>query len=279
MVAARFVKRSKEEIDLIFSEIRERLLEELDYENEANNLLYFHDAFQSIPGLTAPKPYVELCTRRILVMERMLGSTLNDFLDTASTEAKCRAGEILSVAFHEMVYVHRSLHADPHGGNYLFKPDGTVSIIDFGCVKDFDLEFVHDYGQMATALIHYDRNKMLHYCRKLEILLGQNPEADTALWNFGNVLAKPFRMKRYKAGSADDTLLADLKAEGKAVLACHEIRSSKDVIFLHRALTGIYSMLRRLEYERDYEELRSRYTNMAIAVFNGKSDDRGRHRV
>ena len=114
MLAARFVKRSKEEIDLIFSEIRERLLEELDYEKEAQNLVYFHEAFQDIPGLSAPKPYLPLCTRRILVMDRMLGMTLVDFLEQATVKAKALAAETLAIAFHEMVYVHRSLSMPIH---------------------------------------------------------------------------------------------------------------------------------------------------------------------
>ena len=36
-----------------------------------------------------------------------------------------------------MAYVQRAVHADPHGGNYLFQQDGAIGILDFGCVKRY----------------------------------------------------------------------------------------------------------------------------------------------
>ena len=31
---------------------------------------------------------------------------------------------------HDQVYRMRAVHADPHGGNYLFHSDGSVGLID-----------------------------------------------------------------------------------------------------------------------------------------------------
>ena len=100
---------------MIFDEIKARLLEELDYEQERQNIEAFSEYFASIDGVVVPKPITELCTPRLLTMSRITGSNLDLFLKNATDEAKHRAGQILTTVFHEMLYVNRALHADPHG--------------------------------------------------------------------------------------------------------------------------------------------------------------------
>ena len=102
LFAGRVLKRSKEEVDLIFDEIHARLKEELDYEHERMNLERFSEFFSDIPGIRAPKPLTELCTKRVLVMERLVGMRLEDFVQQASPKAKQRAADLLTTAFHEM---------------------------------------------------------------------------------------------------------------------------------------------------------------------------------
>ena len=69
--------------------------------------------------------------------------------------------------------------------------------------------------------------------------------------------------------------MEDIKGAAKGVLRFPEIRSSRDVIFLHRALTGTYSMLRKLKHTYNYEDIRRRYAQHAIDVAEGRSLDRG----
>ena len=279
LIAGRFFKRSKEEIDLIFNEIRTRLLEELDYTKELQNLVYFHRIFSDIEGLSAPKPVPELSTKRILVMERMVGVNLDEFVKTASSEVKQRAGDILTRAFHEQVYVYRSLHADPHGGNFLFAPDGSVGFIDFGCVKRFDEYFIGDYGRIANSLVDGNRVEMISLAKKMEMLNSDNPAAADALWDFGEIIAQPFRQGDYHAGTEGDRLMDEIRSAGHKIIKFSEIRAPRDLIFLHRSLIGIYSMLRRLSHKSNYEEIRRKYTEHAIDVVEGRVLDRGWNEV
>ena len=265
LLAGKFFKRPKEEIDMIFDEIRERLLEELDYERERQNIEEFSVFFESIEGVVVPKVVPDLCTKRILTMSRITGSNLDLFLQHARPEAKHRAGEVLTTIFHEMVYVHRSLHADPHGGNFLFQRDGSVGLIDFGCVKRFSLDFVAQYAQLGNHLVDNERAEMLREAYQLNMLLEKNTEAEEVLWEFSNILARPFRAGEYTAGAANDSLMDDVRGFGSKILKYPEIRSPRELIFLHRALTGIYSMLRRLQYCCDYDKVRRHYANRCIA--------------
>ena len=46
----------------------------------------------------------------------------------------------------------------PHPGNYIFSDDGTVAVIDFGCVKeiteDFYTEVIFEFMIIILPLIH-----------------------------------------------------------------------------------------------------------------------------
>ena len=273
LISGRFLKRSREEIDLIFDEIRLRLLEELDYQREAENLRAFHVFFQDRPEISIPLPVDELCRPSVLVMQRLLGKNLDQFLATATPQARQRAGEGLTYVFHEMAYVFRALHADPHGGNYLFKEDGTVGLIDFGCVKILPSDFMASYARCSNALIDLRKEEMLHIAEEMELMKNPSHEAKEALWAFSLVLRAPFQGE-YQCGVDEDRLMHNIQAVVPEILRYQEIRTSRDIIFLHRTLTGIYSMLCRLQHRCDYEVIRRRYAQNAIDVFEGRTEDR-----
>ncbi|MEC7986791.1 MAG: AarF/UbiB family protein [Myxococcota bacterium] len=273
LLAGRFLQRSKEEIDLIFDEIRERLLEELDYRQEAKNLEEFHQFFQSIDGVQSPKPILSLCSDRILVMERLVGAPLETFYQNATPQAKQRAGDLLTAAFHEMLYVFRALHADPHGGNFLFKEDGSLALIDFGCVKRFSLDFLVDYGRLGNAIIDHEREETLRRACDMEMILNPNSALEDDFWDFLQIIAKPFRVGEYFVDG--DTLMAEIRESSNQILKHKGIRAPRDIIFLHRSLMGTYSMLRKLGHRCNYEDIRRHYVLQAIDIQDGVVEDRG----
>jgi len=273
LVTGRVLRRDKQEVDAVFDEIRERLREELDYYQEAANLEHFHRSMAHIDGVTIPKTHPRFSTERVLTMDRLTGRSLADFLKTATPEAKQRAGDLLTTSFHDMFYRQRALHADPHGGNYLFRPDGGVGILDFGCVKRFDLYWVSRYAGMARALVDGDRTTFLQRARDVEIITPGPPEADDVLWNFGRAISGPLQVDHYTCGSQDQDVLHKVRAHTPTVLRYPNIRSPREIVYLHRSLGGIYSMLRDLEHGCRYGHIFRSYADHAIAVAEGRKPD------
>ncbi|HIF21183.1 MAG TPA: hypothetical protein EYQ27_04575, partial [Gemmatimonadetes bacterium] len=85
--------------------------------------------------------------------ERLPGVSLPEFIATADRAARQKAGEMLAELYYRSAFQHRFLHGDPHPGNFLFEPDGTVGLIDFGCVKRLDEYFMADYARCAIAAV------------------------------------------------------------------------------------------------------------------------------
>lgn len=126
----------------IFDELQRGIMEETDYVNEAKNLTYFRKQFEDIQWVTVPRVYEEFSSDRTLTMSFIEGRTLGGFLETKpSQQLRDLLGARLVELFEIQACQLKAFHADPHPGNYLFQPDGSIGMIDFGCVKRFTLDW------------------------------------------------------------------------------------------------------------------------------------------
>ena len=118
-------------------EVSERIGEEIDYRAEAVNQTAFAEAYRGHPFIRVPEVLPELSTGRVLTMERSDGLRWSQAQD-ADQEVKDLWGEaIYRFTIGSLRRLGR-FNADPHPGNFLFHPDGTVTFLDYGCVKNFD---------------------------------------------------------------------------------------------------------------------------------------------
>ena len=268
IVSSRALKRDPAEMTAIFDELSERLNEELDYLHEAKNLLDFGRMWANHPDIRIPRLFPEFSNERILTMDRIRGVPIDAFVAAATPQARQRAGAALAELYFKSVYVHRTLHSDPHPGNYLFEEDGRVGVLDFGCVKRFDEFWIAHYAKAAMAAIDGDKAACLQGCRAIGGWMGDTPEAGDRLWDFVDVMAVPFRERGYELGGPADDVLDQLPATVKAVMRHPEVHAPRDLIMLHRALTGLYAMGRKLRVRGDWGTVSHSHASHAIAYAN-----------
>ena len=123
----------------IASEIRERMMEELDYEYEAQNQRSFARAYRDHPFIYVPEVITRLSRRRVLVTELVEGIGFEEIKQLPDDE-RSRFGEIVFRGSFGSIYHLQHFNADPHPGNYILMPDGRVAFLDFGMTKKLDLE-------------------------------------------------------------------------------------------------------------------------------------------
>ena len=116
---------------------------------------------------------------------------------------------------------------------------------------------------------------MLLVTKKMGLLSSDNPAAEEAIWQFADILGVPFRTELYHAGGDDDVLMSEVRKQARVLISFKEIRATKDVIYLHRSLTGIYAMLRRLGHRADYNSDLRKYVKHATDVADLKIPDQG----
>ena len=123
----------------IAEELSERVMEELDYEYEAQNQRSFSRAYRDHPFIYVPDVITRLSRRRVLVTELVEGLDFEE-IKQLPDEERSRFGEIVFRGSFGSIYHLQHFNADPHPGNYILMRDGRVAFLDFGMTKKLDRE-------------------------------------------------------------------------------------------------------------------------------------------
>jgi ubiquinone biosynthesis protein len=148
------------------SELRQMLLEELDFSIEARYQELFRTYFKKRKKLrtTAPRIYPDLCTRSVLVSEFVAGTSLKTILDNLDDSnphrrryrEELRARDIsprkiarqLIRGSHYAFFECPLFHGDPHPGNVLVLPGNRLVMVDFGACGVFSHRERYQLAQM-----------------------------------------------------------------------------------------------------------------------------------
>jgi predicted unusual protein kinase regulating ubiquinone biosynthesis (AarF/ABC1/UbiB family) len=132
----RLMKRMTPALDVkaLAKEIRERIVEELDYELEAQNQRSLARIFAGHPFITVPDVITSLSRERVLVTELVEGVGFETIKQRPQSE-RDRIGEIVFRFYLGCLYRHREFSGDPHPGNFMLLADGRVAFLDFGLYK------------------------------------------------------------------------------------------------------------------------------------------------
>ena len=116
------------------TEIRERLSDELDYEQEAQAQRAFARAWRGHPFVVVPDVVTSLSRERVLVSEWVDGLGFEEVKQLPQAD-RDRFGEIVFRFFFGSLYRHGHFSGDPHPGNFKLMGDGRVAFLDFGMTK------------------------------------------------------------------------------------------------------------------------------------------------
>ena len=127
------------ELSDVVSTLRSAILEEIDFELEAERTEQFATFLARSPELqgvvTVPKVYRQASAKRILTLERLYGVPLIDLESVRKYQPEPELALIVALnTWVSSVLTNEWFHADVHAGNLLVLTDGRVAFIDFGIV-------------------------------------------------------------------------------------------------------------------------------------------------
>jgi predicted unusual protein kinase regulating ubiquinone biosynthesis (AarF/ABC1/UbiB family) len=160
----------------VIAEAERGILEETDYIREARNIEYFRKHLAPLAFMLVPKVYGEFSCEQVLTMSRVPGLRLQEFLKAGPTqELRDKIGTALTRLFFFQLFCVQALHADPHPGNYLFNGDGSIGLVDFGCVKYLKPEVVRCYAQFWSREWVHDADI---YAQIIRVIFGRTVSPD-----------------------------------------------------------------------------------------------------
>jgi ubiquinone biosynthesis protein len=156
----------------------ETIVEELDFRLEAENMLDVARVLAATDqrSVIVPRPHQELVSRRVLVMERLHGFSVDD--EAGMADAGVDPSPVfraLFISFLEGAMIHGVFHGDLHGGNMIVTGSGTPGLLDFGITGRFDVGKRQALLALMMSAASQDASAMLTAFRDLG---GFPPDAD-----------------------------------------------------------------------------------------------------
>jgi predicted unusual protein kinase regulating ubiquinone biosynthesis (AarF/ABC1/UbiB family) len=149
----------------LLAEIKERVLEELDYSLEADAQRGFAAAFADDPQIAIPR--VVASAPKVMVSEWLDGRPLSSIIATGTRPERDEAGTLLALLHYSAPARAGLLHADPHPGNFRILPDGRLGVVDFGAVARLPGGVPRPLGRLTRLAVERDADGVLALMREL----------------------------------------------------------------------------------------------------------------
>jgi predicted unusual protein kinase regulating ubiquinone biosynthesis (AarF/ABC1/UbiB family) len=145
----------------IHEELAERLREELDYQRESRHMALYGRMLADEPGVHIPHVVPELTTKRLLTMGWLDGTRILSLVD-APLEVRNQVAMNMFRAWYVPFYGYGVIHGDPHLGNYTVRPDVSINLLDFGCIRVFPPHMVKGVIDLYHAVDRDDEDMAVH---------------------------------------------------------------------------------------------------------------------
>ncbi len=247
------------EPDEMVAEVKERLVEELDYCREARNQREFADFYRDHPYIHVPDVIDELSTGRVLTSELVNGATWDELLTWDQHERDLAAETIFRFVFRSL-YRMRAFNGDPHPGNYLFHGDGRVSFLDFGLVKHFTPGEMNMFAHMVkAAAVDQDVAEFRAIVEKAGMLRADAPVTTAAVGEYFQQFYEPVRVDREMTWSGEYASSIVRHTFDRSSPIAQYATVPRAFVFIQRINLGLYALLGELgatgNYRRIAEEL------------------------
>ncbi len=145
----------------LHGQFSEMIKEELDFRLEAEHIETIAANFEGDPHVFFPRVIHELSSERVLTTEFMPGVNISDLEKLAEQNIDRQAlAERVVTAYCQMIFRDGIYHADPHPGNILVQPDGSIVFVDFGAVARLSEEMKKGIIEFFQGVLKRDNDQI-----------------------------------------------------------------------------------------------------------------------
>lgn len=257
--AVQILQLPNKDIDKYLEEVESKLVEETDYDLELKRSQEISEACAHLDNLAFAHYYPDLSANKILTMDWLPGKHLKEFMATnPSQEIRNQIGQALWDFYDFQMHQLKAVHADPHPGNFILQEDGTLGIIDFGCIKEIPEDFYHNYFVVINPHLMENEEMMYQVFYDMEFLYKHDPDHIKEFYvgifkQMVDLLCRPFRTDTFDFSNDEYFTeiyeFSDSLSNMKEIRESKEARGSKHSLYINRTYFGLYSILNELKAE------------------------------
>ncbi len=254
-----FVARARPyDLPGIVEEIRDGLIQELDFRHEARNQQFFNAQNPTPDKVYAPEMIGDFITRRMLVMERIDGRRVEQ-AEFTPEQGRGLAHAGATSLLHQIL-IAGFFHADPHAGNVLVTTDGRLCLLDWGLAGHLTRRLRYTLADLFMAAAAHDAEQIVQIGmslagprakpdfrtmeKEVTIALRENLNFATGEERIGRLILKLIEI----FGRNGISVSRDYALMAKAVLSIEEVGRTLDPTFDLRKYAR--PVLRELHNER-----------------------------
>jgi predicted unusual protein kinase regulating ubiquinone biosynthesis (AarF/ABC1/UbiB family) len=239
----------------LITELKARVVEELDYGLEADAQRTFAAAYADDPQIVVPR--VVASAPKVIVSEWLEGTPLSKVIASGSREERDRAGHLLAVLHFSGPQRAGLLHADPHPGNFRLTPDGRFGVIDFGATARLPDGHPEPIGRLVRWALEGRAEDVLADLRT-EGFVRPGVEVDAqGVLEYLLPLLEPIRQPRFHFTRAwmqeQATRIADPRTEANRLGRMLNLPPA--YLLIHRVTIGSIGVLCQLDAEDAYRSV------------------------
>ena len=216
--------------------------------------------------MVVPVVHRDFSTDQVLTMDFESGIKLIDWLKTSTATPEMRKfyGEIILGLYSREICDWGLVQTDPNLGNFLFRPsERKLVLLDFGATKRYELKFRKLYSQLIMATLAKKKTRVLELGEEMGLI--DPRESEEAKEVFKDLLfesMRPITLPEYDFGETE-------YPENMRKLAQSLVRVLKysppprELIFLHRKLSGVFNILRALKVRLPLGQYTERFEALA----------------
>ena len=253
----------------IMEEFDRSIHKEIDYTNEFMNMQRIEMNFVDNPSIHIPATYPEYCTSKVLTMEFIDGTKLNDVYESTSDEfdKKLLAKNVLD-SYLQQLFIDGFFHGDPHPGNVMILEDNVVCYLDLGMMGFFDEKFKKDLSEVVLLFMDQDVDGLINQLMYMDIL-DYDIDTSSLRRDLNDLFGRYFGVQLNRFDGVLEALLSLMQEYG--VILPNEVVTmarglsqrlkgkKSNLILYEHMLQSLPKLLTRTIHKIDNEELQFRF--------------------
>jgi len=247
------------DIKPLLTELKARVVEELDYSLEAQAQRDFAAAYAGDPDILVPR--VVASAPKVVVSEWITGTPLSQIIATGTRAQRDRAGLLTSTLHFSAPSRAGLMHADPHPGNFRLLDDGRLGVIDFGAVARLPDGLPDLIGPLCRQSLDGDAAGVLAGLRREGFILPSVPVDAPAVLKYLRPMLAPIAQERFHFTRAwmraEAARLADPRTEANKL--GRQLNLPPAYLLIHRVTIGSIGVLCQLDAEGPFRAIVERW--------------------